>query len=166
MCITSLLLLLLNPATVSIDHLKALGTEITAEDCLKLCCKLGQQRCQYLWVFGEACFSVGCEKDDGVHCQPRLLPSNVKMDSVYVKMEYVAKESDLDGFEKMLDDHLGEKGDDDDDDDDNKQGRPLVADAGGDVTVRLPAEVVHLYGNASKGNKVRSQKLHVNLANM
>ena len=136
------------------DHLKVLGTGIKAEECLRLCCRLGQQRCQYLWVFGEACISIGCE-NGGIGCSPQLLPSKVKMDSVYVKMQYVLREEDLDDVEETLDNHLGH-----DDENGNEKGYPPskvkgpVADAGGDVTVQLPVNVVHLYGNGSKADQV------------
>ena len=136
------------------DHVKALGTDISAEQCLSNCCKLGQKRCQYLWVFGEACFAIGCE-DDVMNCMPQLLPSNVKTESIYVKMQYVMKETDLDNIEETLDEQLLEKGKDGDDDD-NDKGHPPVANAGGDVTVQLPADIVHLYGNGSTGHNVSS----------
>ena len=141
-------------ANVNVDHLKSLGTAITAEDCLSLCCNLGQKQCQYLWVFKEACFSVGCDNGN-IGCLPQLLPIGVKVDSIYVEMQYVAMETDLDGVEELLDSQLVDK----DRNKNNKDGinekeHPLVADAGGDVTVRLPVDMMHLYGNASKSDHV------------
>ena len=134
-------------ANVNVDHLKSLGTAITAEDCLSRCCNLGQKRCQYLWVFKEACFSVGCD-DGSIGCLPQLLPIGVKVDSIYVQMQYVAMETDLDNVEELLDSQLVDK-----DRNKNNEGginekeHPLVADAGGDMTVQLPVDVMHLYGN-------------------
>ena len=134
-------------ATISVDHLKALGTAISAEKCLSLCCKMGRDKCQYLWVFGEACFAVGCEHG-GIGCLPQMLSKNVKMDSVYLRMQYVVKDTDLDDFEDLLDDHLSDK-------DKDKQGHPPpVADAGADIVVTLPNDVVYIYGNGSKGDQV------------
>ena len=119
-----------------------------------MCCRMGQQRCQYLWVFGEACISIGCESGF-IGCSPQLLPTKVKTDSVYVKMQYIVKEDDLDDVEETLDNHLGN----DNEDDNEKEHSPSkmkspMADAGGDVTVQLPTNVVHLYGNGSKADQV------------
>ena len=80
---------------------------------------------------------------------PQLLPSSVKAESLYVKMQYVMKDTGLDNIEETLDKQLLEKGNDE---------LPVpgpVADAGGDVIVRLPVEIVHLYGNKSTGHNVR-----------
>ena len=151
MYVHTLFVFILHVANVNVDHLKALGTAITAEECLSRCCDLGKERCQYLWVFKEACFSVGCD-DSSIGCLPQLLPIGVKIDSIYVKMQYVAMETDLDDVEKLLDNQLEDKsrkkgGI-------NEKGRPPVADAGGNMTVLLPVDVVHLYGNGSKSDKV------------
>ena len=145
----------LHLANVNVDHLKALGTAISAEECLRLCCKLGQERCQYLWVFKEACFSVGCD-NGGIGCLPHLLPVGVKMDSIYIKMQYVAVETDLDDVEELLDNQLIDKSRNKGNDGGaNEKGHPPLADAGGNVTVQLPVDVVHLYGNGSKSDQVR-----------
>ena len=139
---------------MNVDYLKALGTSITAEDCLQLCCKMGHERCQYIWVFGEACFSVGCEAGS-LGCLPRLLPVGIKMDSLYVKMQYVAKETDLNDIEETLDKELIDKSrDKSGDGGDNEEGRPPVADAGGNVTVQLPVDEVRLFGNRSRSDQV------------
>ena len=137
-------------ANVDVDHLKALGTAISAEECLSLCCDLGQERCQYLWVFKEACFSVGCD-NNGIGCLPQLLPVGVKIDSIYVKMQYAAMETDLDDVEELLDNQLVDKSRNHGVD---EKGHPPVADAGRNVTVQLPVDVVHLYGNRSKSDQV------------
>ena len=150
-------------ANVNVDHLKALGTSVSAEECLRLCCDKGQTRCQYLWVFGEACFSVGCD-NNGIGCLPQLLPTGVKMDSVYVKMQYVTKETDWNDMEETLDDHLIDKSRDKGNDGVNEKGHPPVADAGGNMTVQMPVDVVHLYGNSSKSDRVSlACSLHVAL---
>ena len=140
-------------ANVNVDHLKSLGTAISAEECLSRCCDLGQKRCQYLWVFKEACFSVGCD-DDNIGCLPQLLPVGVKVDSIYVKMQFVAMETDLDDVEELLDNQLADKDRNRIEGGVNEKGRPPVADAGGDMTVQLPVDVVHLYGNGSKSDQV------------
>ena len=142
-------------ANVDVDHLKALGTAISAEECLSRCCDLGQKQCQYLWVFKEACFSVGCGRDNSLGCQPHLLPIGVKIDSIYVEMQYVAIETDLDDVEEILDNQLVDKNRDKGSKDGvNEKGHPPVADAGGNMTVQLPVDVVHLYGNGSKSDQV------------
>ena len=130
---------------------------------------MGERRCQYLWVFGEACFSVGCDDGD-TGCLPKLVPTGIKMDSVYVKMQYVDKGNDLNDMEETLDNQLIDKSRnkdrDDDDDGANEKGHSLgpVADAGENLTVLMPVDVVYLYGNSSKSDQVSLQHTFIKLS--
>lgn len=78
------------------------------------------------------------------------------MDSIYVKMQYVAMDTDLDDVEEILDNQLTEKSRNKSNGGGaNEKGHPPMADAGGNVTVHMPVDVVYLYGNGSKSDQVR-----------
>ncbi len=56
------------------------------EQCLKECCKLGPDHCQYTWIFRGECFAVGCTKLNAAKCKPKKVKSLKK--SVYLRMAY------------------------------------------------------------------------------
>ena len=130
---------------------------ISAEECVNKCCALGPSGCQYLWVFGSACFGVSCD-DDHSACEPRKVSPSFTMETVYIQMNY-ASIADILAKQILLGD-LDEEG--------SRSGgsrsggsreggdSPPVADAGSDFTVQLPVNEIHLYGNGSRDDKVIS----------
>ena len=137
------------------EHLKVLGDNLSADECISQCCSLGPERCQYLWVLKSTCIAVACEKSKMSSCFPQKAVSN-GMQSVYVSMEHPKQVSD--GMEEALEwvnqFVRGGKGG-------GKEGGdspPIAAARTDEIEITLPTNEVYIYGNHSKDDKVSHQR--------
>ena len=57
-------------------------------ECFQQCCMLGVDRCQYLWIFRNKCYAVGCSLQSN-YCDPQLVHPNVPpATSTYFEVYY------------------------------------------------------------------------------
>lgn len=61
---------------------RGLGRVEKVEECIKMCCDEGSERCQYAWVFQGICYGVLCNSTELDMCSPK----KVAFHSTYVRV--------------------------------------------------------------------------------
>ena len=64
------------------------GPQISRSQCLRECCALGPQQCQYLWFLRTKCYAVACDSYS-TNCNPVRLPAGVPPSaSIYIRIQH------------------------------------------------------------------------------
>ena len=66
---------------------------VSLDTCGAACCKLGQTKCQYLWIVKGKCLAVSCGRGDEGQCLPtKFSAPSSNVVSTYFKMGYGSDE--------------------------------------------------------------------------
>ena len=64
---------------------------LSQSECARLCCEIGPSQCQYVWLYNDNCFSVGCHRDSLENCKPRYV-AELQHESIYTELYYTFDE--------------------------------------------------------------------------
>ena len=72
-----------------VDYIKTFPVSGSFEDavteCVRQCCELGREHCQYAWFFADKCVAIGCTEKNAEKCRPKETSLS---SSIYVALQY------------------------------------------------------------------------------
>lgn len=132
------------------EHVTNIGI---AQKCVRKCCEMGPENCQYVWIIWKKCFAVSCSSTSADACEPILVPPSGDVSSIYMRVtvsDSVVTPSTT--TQDIVGDLLMEGAQEEDTD------LPPVANAGPDMVIHFPEETsVTLDGTLSTDDKVRGR---------